>query len=150
MATACRIGGITAGLSPPGVEAFTTYGERVGMVFQIVDDILDVVATDEQLGKPAGNDLVEGVYTLPVIRALASEAAGADLRVLLGGPLDRAAVDEARRIIRSNGALSAAITVARGYADEAASALDELAVEDGAVIVGLQSLGGHLIDSASV
>ena len=114
MATACRIGGITAGLSPPGVEAFTTYGERVGMVFQIVDDVLDVVATDEQLGKPAGNDLVEGVYTLPVIRALASNSAAGDLRALLGGPLDRTDVDEARRIIRSNGAVSAAITVARG------------------------------------
>ena len=71
MATACRIGAITAGLDRPGVEALTAYGEQVGMVFQIVDDILDVVATDEELGKPAGNDLVEGVYTLPVIRALA-------------------------------------------------------------------------------
>ncbi len=153
MATACRIGGLTAGLSRPGVEAFTTYGERVGMVFQIVDDILDVVATDEQLGKPAGNDLVEGVYTLPVIRALASEAAGADLRALLGGPLDRASVDEARRIIRSNGAVSAAITVARGYADEAASALDawgDGGDAGGPVLAALQSLGGHLIDSASV
>ncbi len=151
MATACRIGGITAGLSRPGVEAFTTYGERVGMVFQIVDDILDVVATDEQLGKPAGNDLVEGVYTLPVIRALASDAAGADLRGLLGGPLDRASVDEARRIIRSNGAVSAAITVARGYADEAASALDALGDggdAGGPVLAALQSLGGHLIESA--
>ena len=40
------------------------------MAFQLIDDVLDLVATDEELGKPAGNDLVEGVYTLPVIRAL--------------------------------------------------------------------------------
>ena len=40
------------------------------MVFQIVDDMLDITATDEQLGKPAGHDMVEGVYTLPVLRTL--------------------------------------------------------------------------------
>jgi heptaprenyl diphosphate synthase len=150
MATACRIGGLTAGLSRPGVEAVTTYGERVGMVFQIVDDVLDVVATDEQLGKPAGNDLVEGVYTLPVIRALASGSAADELRSLLGGPLDRAAVDEARPIIRSNGAVSAAVAVARGYADEAASALDALGGGEEPVVDALRSLGGHLIESAGV
>ena len=150
MATSCRIGAITAGLSRPGVEAFTSYGERVGMVFQIVDDILDVVATDEQLGKPAGNDLVEGVYTLPVIRALASDSA-AELRALLGGPLDRAGVDEARRIIRSNGAVSAALAVAQGYAVDAAEALDDLGGGEGdPVIVALQALGGHLIETAGV
>ena len=59
------------------------------MAFQIVDDILDVVATDEQLGKPSGNDLVEGVYTLPVIRTLADDADG-ELAGLLGRPLDDA------------------------------------------------------------
>ena len=151
MSTACRIGGLTAGLSRAGVEAFTIYGERVGMVFQIVDDILDVVATDEQLGKPAGNDLVEGVYTLPVIRALASEQSSEELRALLGGPLDRAGVDEARRIIRSNGAVSAALIVARSYADDAGVALDGLGGDEGdPVIAALQALGGHLIDTAAV
>jgi hypothetical protein len=46
------------------IDALTDFGHAYGMAFQIVDDVLDVVATDEQLGKPAGNDLVEGVYTL--------------------------------------------------------------------------------------
>src|SRR5947209_10342412 len=77
MATSCRIGAITAGLPRPAVDALTGFGQRVGMVFQIVDDILDVVATEEELGKPAGNDLVEGVYTLPVILALAADTGDA-------------------------------------------------------------------------
>ena len=42
------------------------------MAFQIVDDILDFTASDEELGKPSGHDLVEGIYTLPVILTLAS------------------------------------------------------------------------------
>ena len=53
------------------IDALTEYGNAYGTVFQIVDDILDVTATDEQLGKPSGHDMIEGVYTLPVLRTLA-------------------------------------------------------------------------------
>src|SRR6266571_3652126 len=61
MSASCRIGALTAGLDTARVDALTEYGRRLGMAFQIVDDVLDVVASEEQLGKPAGNDLVEGV-----------------------------------------------------------------------------------------
>ena len=70
--TAARIGGLVADLDRPVIDALTEYGEAFGMVFQIADDLLDVTATDEQLGKPAGHDMVEGVYTL----ARAAHAAG--------------------------------------------------------------------------
>jgi heptaprenyl diphosphate synthase len=143
MATACRVGAITAGLDRPGVEALTAYGERVGMVFQIVDDILDVVATDEELGKPAGNDLVEGVYTLPVIRALAESEA---LRKLLGTPLERAEVEAARALVRSNGAVGAAVDVARRYAGESKAALATVGGA-GRVVSALATLGDHLIEN---
>ena len=150
MSTACRVGAITAGLDRPGVEALTAYGERVGMVFQIVDDILDVVATDEELGKPAGKDLVEGVYTLPVIRALASAESSEALRRLLGSPLEADEVDAARSIIRSNGAVSAAIDVARRFAVESAEALRGVPAggEGGKIVMSaLASLGDHLIEN---
>ncbi|HYH51297.1 MAG TPA: polyprenyl synthetase family protein [Acidimicrobiia bacterium] len=154
MATACRVGAITAGIDRPGVEALTAYGERVGMVFQIVDDILDVVATDEELGKPAGNDLVEGVYTLPVIRALAAEESSATLRKLLGSPLGPAQVEEARTIIRSNGAVGAAVDVARRYAAESVEALQQVVRVGGEggreVMAGLSTLGDHLIENIPV
>src|SRR3954465_6037403 len=67
-ATACRIGAIVGGLPREQVDALTSYGLAYGMAFQIVDDVLDVTATSDELGKPAGHDLVEGVYTLPVLR----------------------------------------------------------------------------------
>src|SRR5262249_59684382 len=126
MSTSCRIGALTAGLDRDTVEAVTRYGERVGMVFQIVDDILDVVATDEELGKPAGNDIVEGVYTLPVIPALASHDTAEALRRLLGRHIQPDAVAEARQIIRSNGAVPASLEVAQGYAVGALDALAEV------------------------
>ena len=52
--TAARIGGIVAGHTPETIDALTEFGNAYGMVFQIVDDVLDATATDEQLGKPAG------------------------------------------------------------------------------------------------
>jgi geranylgeranyl pyrophosphate synthase len=125
MSTSCRIGALVAGLDRRTVDVLTDYGRLVGMAFQIVDDVLDVVATDEQLGKPAGNDLVEGVYTLPVIRALAAQE-GATLRALLGRRLERDEMVKARDIVRSDGAVAAAIEVARGYISRANAALDDL------------------------
>ncbi len=152
MSTACRIGAITSGFSRDGVDGFTAFGQQVGMVFQIVDDILDVVATDEELGKPAGKDMMEGVYTLPVIRALASEGpdseSGDGLRKLLGNPLSPIEVERARELVRANGAVGAAIGVARGYAARASSAFDTVSVgADGPVAAALRSLGDDLIEN---
>ena len=144
MATACRIGALTAGLDRPTIETFTRYGERVGMEFQIVDDILDVVASDEQLGKPAGNDIFEGVYTLPVIRALKSGDTADALRKLLRRHMEPVHVVEARRLVRANGAVPAAIEVARGYADEACATLDGV---DGAEVDALRALTANLVET---
>jgi heptaprenyl diphosphate synthase len=147
MATACRIGGITAGLDRETIETVTRYGQRVGMVFQIVDDILDVVATDEELGKPAGNDLVEGVYTLPTIRALAAHETSGALRALLRRHIAPEEVAEARRLIRANGAVPASIEVARRYAAEATDSLGRLApLGDRPEVAALGALAENLID----
>ncbi|MGH7910283.1 MAG: polyprenyl synthetase family protein, partial [Candidatus Dormibacteraceae bacterium] len=63
MSASCRIGALTGGARPAEVEAFTTFGRAFGMVFQLRDDVLDVVACDGELGKPPGQDLAEGIYT---------------------------------------------------------------------------------------
>ena len=121
-ATACRIGAIVADLPRDRIDALTDFGLRYGNAFQIVDDVLDVVATDEELGKPAGHDLVEGVYTLPVLRFLATDDTG-ELRSMLGKPLDEAECLRARELMRSNGAVPAAVSVAASHAEQAIAAL---------------------------
>ena len=80
MATSCRIGALTGGLDRAQVDVLTDFGRCFGMLFQLRDDILDVIATDEELGKPAGQDLAEGIYTLPVLLALADPDTGPELR----------------------------------------------------------------------
>ena len=72
-ASACRIGGMVSAVDEPTLDALTSYGRHLGMCFQVVDDVLDLTATDVTLGKPAGQDLLEGIYTLPVIYALADD-----------------------------------------------------------------------------
>lgn len=71
IAASCELGGIVAKHSEVDIAALKEYGYCLGMAFQITDDILDIVASSEQIGKPAGNDIVQGMVTLPVIRALA-------------------------------------------------------------------------------
>jgi len=133
-ATACRVGAIVGDLPRPEIDALTEFGLRFGMAFQIVDDILDVTATDEQLGKPAGHDLVEGVYTLPVIRTL-SEGAD-DLAALLGGPLEDEQLDQARALVRANGSVAESLETAGEYARSAIASLDPLPHATAAVQLG--------------
>ncbi len=144
LAAACRIGGLVGELPADHVDNLTVFGRSYGMAFQVVDDILDLTATDEELGKPAGNDMIEGVYTLPVIRAMAHGEVGPDLRQLLGRPIDTTARDEARELVRASGALKSAHADARRYAQQANDAL--LSVEDTAGGAALKAAADHLVD----
>jgi heptaprenyl diphosphate synthase len=144
--TAARIGGIVANLDRTRIDALTAYGNAYGMVFQIVDDVLDLTATAEQLGKPTGHDLEEGVYTLPVLRALGEGgAASEELRDLLGHPLDAAERDKALAIVRTGEGIQSALTTARRFVDEARDACDQLG--EGAVVEALRDAPGALLSS---
>ncbi len=128
-ATAARIGGIVGGLDRAVIDSLTAYGEAFGMVFQVVDDLLDVTATDEQLGKPAGHDMVEGVYTLPVLRTLqAGGVAAVELLALLGKPLDAVERDKALAIVRANDGVRSALATAEEWVGRAEAACDRLPV----------------------
>lgn len=143
-ASACRIGAIVSGRPRSQIEALTVFGNRYGMAFQIVDDILDVVGTDEQLGKPAGNDLAEGIYTLPILRALSTTVAGPQLTKILGGPLEPQQVAVARDLVRTTQGIEEAKGVARSYCREAIDALAGL--PEGPALDHLKTLASSLID----
>jgi heptaprenyl diphosphate synthase len=144
--TACRIGAMVSGLDGAGLDSVTEFGHHVGMCFQLVDDVLDVTGSEASLGKPAGNDLMEGVYTLPVIFALERVP---ELRDLLGRKLDDARLEEARALAASDGAIDAALDAAR---EQAARADKVLAATDGLdpdVTGGLHRLVEELVSRDS-
>ncbi len=144
LATACRIGGIVAELPDAQIDALTTFGSAYGMAFQIVDDVLDLVATPEELGKPSGHDMLEGVYTLPVLRTLQSDS-GPELRPLLTDSMSDADLATAVALVKEAGWIHGAIDVARSYANDAVSAIGSLPESMG--VVGLQAATAHLVDS---
>ncbi len=128
--TSCRIGALTGNLPAPEVEACTEYGHCFGMVFQIRDDILDITATEGQLQKPAGQDLAEGIYTLPALIALADPDAGPDLRALLGQPLAQPERDKVRAIVTETSGIARAVDVARRYVAQAHAATAGIAAPE--------------------
>ena len=68
--SAIRIGSFIAGASAETLELMTIYGEKVGLAFQIIDDILDVTGTKDELGKPTGSDILSGKNTYPSLFGL--------------------------------------------------------------------------------
>lgn len=144
LGSSCRIGGLVADLPREHTEALTTFGHSYGMAFQIVDDVLDLVADEAALGKPTGHDLEEGVYTLPVIRTMATES-GAELRGLLGGPVEVGARDKAIDIVRDGTGIRESIALARSLADTGRAAIATLPDSPGTV--GLTAATDYLLDS---
>ncbi|MFC2638296.1 MAG: polyprenyl synthetase family protein [Mitsuokella sp.] len=87
----CELGAVVGGLDPADAKALARYGHAIGMAFQITDDILDILQTEEQIGKPAGNDIRQGIVTLPVIRALSVSSDAKELETIV---TDRKMTDE--------------------------------------------------------
>jgi octaprenyl-diphosphate synthase len=72
MAVACEAGAMLAGRDETVLKAFRDYGMKVGVAFQLADDLLDLTAPEAKLGKPNGHDIKEGKFTLPLLHALNS------------------------------------------------------------------------------
>ena len=82
--TSARLGAMTGGADRETIEAISEWAWEMGLVFQLADDVLDLVADEAWLGKPAGSDIGEGTFTLPVLYA-ARGPDGAEIRRLLQG-----------------------------------------------------------------
>jgi octaprenyl-diphosphate synthase len=121
-----RLGAILGGATSAQEEALGQYGHDLGMAFQIVDDVLDLTASEEVLGKPVASDLREGKVTMAVIHAL--ERCTAEERAKIETILrDRAfngvTHSQIMEILERYGALEAASARAAQYAESARKAI---------------------------
>jgi geranylgeranyl diphosphate synthase type II len=93
---AVRMGAMAAGADPERLERLTRYGEALGLAFQIVDDLLDMTASPEELGKTPGKDVAAGKATYPALYGLEAARAEAERQVVIAlgevAPLGEAAV----------------------------------------------------------
>jgi len=109
IATSCRLGGMLSEARSDHVDLLEQFGEVIGMGFQLSDDIMDVIATEDVLGKPPGQDLRQGVHTLPILYALQDRGRGDELAELLAdGPPEGDRLRRALELVASDGSLSRA------------------------------------------
>jgi heptaprenyl diphosphate synthase len=132
VAVACRFGAMMSGAEDQFVDVLTQYGERLGVAFQLADDVLDIASDSSDSGKTPGTDLREGIATLPVLRlrervrrlGLAEDI---ELAELLDSDLtDEARLAEAVARLRAHPALEEARADTVRYAQEARAALTPL------------------------
>ncbi|MFJ1799106.1 polyprenyl synthetase family protein [Streptomyces sp. NPDC088180] len=132
VAVSGRFGAMMSGADERTVDVLTQYGERLGIAFQLADDVLDIASDSHESGKTPGTDLREGIPTLPVLRLRAQAAADGkpddlELVELLDGDLgDDDALDEVLRRLRAHPALEQARQDTVRYAQAARATLAPL------------------------
>ncbi|MCO6393959.1 polyprenyl synthetase family protein [Corynebacterium sp. MC-17D] len=146
IASAAHLGSLHAGASRDIVESCSRMGNAIGMIFQIVDDIIDIFSDSAQSGKTPGTDLREGVFTLPVLYALEEDSpAGEALRGLLTGPLDNDAdVERAIALLRQTQGRQRSLDTVQEYLDIVERELDFL--PDGPANQALRQVSAYAIE----
>ena len=143
--TSARLGAMAADAEPDVVETLTDWAWELGMVFQLSDDALDLVGNETILGKPAGSDIREGNFTLPVLAAIAAPD-GERLRQLLDRPrpYDEEVVTKAIEHLRNGGWIDQAIDAALSRTHRAQRLLKSLPDVPARQI--LVDLGSYLVN----
>jgi len=122
----CELGGIVGGLPEADTKKLAEYGHCIGMAFQITDDVLDIMQTTEQIGKPAGNDIRQGIVTLPVIHALNVSDDAEELAAIVTNPeMTKEMVERALHIVRATDGVDVAKEKADEYLERARQAIPE-------------------------
>jgi len=125
-AVSMRLGAVLAEASEEQENALAEYGRAVGLAFQIVDDVLDLTATEEVLGKPVASDLREGKATLSMIHSIDHGTARdrqTIQKVLDDRSFERVSREQILEILTRNGSVEYAMAVAERYAEESRKAL---------------------------
>ncbi|MFZ7945060.1 heptaprenyl diphosphate synthase component II [Neobacillus sp. 19] len=125
IAVSCQLGAIAAGVEEVFHKKLFRFGYYVGMSYQIIDDILDFTATEKQLGKPAGSDLLQGNITAPALFAMEND----DIRREIEKVHENMAPEEILFIIsliKQSGAIEKSFALSDHYLDKALAQIEGL------------------------
>ena len=149
IAASARYGGMISGAPAEITDTVTKFGEKIGVVFQLADDVIDIASESNQSGKTPGTDLREGVPTLVTLNVMKStDSADSELKQLLSGPIeDEATVQQVLSALRTHKALGDSREQLFQIAREARSALGPLPVCD--ATGALMSLSDAVIDRSA-
>ena len=123
--TATESGAILSDAPEESIQALKKYGYYFGMAFQVIDDVLDFIGTETELGKPVGSDLIEGAITLPSIIFAESED-GKDMITGIFEKKDTQLVSQAIRKIKESSVIDECISIAVDFSNKACGALEIL------------------------
>ena len=128
IATSIRFGAMLSGSDSKTIEQLTKYGELIGTLFQLADDVIDIASESAESGKTPGTDLREGVPTLVTLPILQSEdPADAKLRAILSAPItDESVVQSTITALRTHSAMDSARNILKNYADQARAEIADL------------------------
>ena len=127
IATSARFGALLSGASKEIVETLTNFGEKIGIAFQLADDVIDIASESNQSGKTPGTDLKEGVPTLVTLQIMKSNRPeDAELKALLSAPMDDELVAKVIPQLRNHQALQDARTYLHQLANESKDLLKSL------------------------
>jgi len=127
IATSARFGALLSGADKSIVETLTKFGEKIGIAFQLADDVIDIASDSSQSGKTPGTDLKEGVPTLVTLQIMKSDRPeDQELKALLSAPMDDATVARVIPQLRQHQALKDAKKYLHTLADESKALLSTL------------------------
>jgi heptaprenyl diphosphate synthase len=124
LAASTFCGGVLGHLSAADVETIRRFGRYLGISFQIADDVLDYLATEEEVGKPVGNDLKQGTVTLPLMLARADQGVNGQLEAILRkSVLSDGDYADVVRIVRGSRGIEESYGYAREFGEKARAEL---------------------------
>jgi heptaprenyl diphosphate synthase len=149
IAASARYGGMISGAPAEITDTVTIFGEKIGVAFQLADDVIDIASESNQSGKTPGTDLREGVPTLVTLNVMKSnDSADADLKRLLSAPIeDETTVQQVLVALRNHKALDESREQLFMIAKEARSALGPLPINE--ATGALMSLCDAVIDRSA-
>lgn len=144
IASSCKLGALAADVPEGQADKLYNYGYYIGMSYQIIDDILDVTGSESEIGKPAGNDLMQGHITIPVLYAMQNERFYSLLRRTFSQPedMERDQLHKLIKLLKQTDAIGQSYRLSALYLQKALHALDDL--PNGRAKTALKDIANHI------